>query len=334
MKAAVYAKSARHGIAVVSTATKPPLPKHGEVLVRVRAAAQNPADLKLPRIPIVGWFTTGNVVGFDWAGVVEAVPQDSPFKVGDAVYGASKGGMADYVLAPAFKVALKPKTMTFAEAASLPVAAMTALQGLHRNGLTAGERLLVVGASGGVGSAAVQIGKAMGAHVTGLCSGASAPLVHSLGADEVVDYTDASAMAAIGATEAGRFHLIFDTVSSPDACDPDYEARLRKAGALAAGGRYAACTSASALDLVRGLIQAVTGWRVQRRGYDCVFCEHKGEDLAQLGAWADGGKLRAVLQGGAPVPFTQEAIDAAYDALHSRRVRGKLVVDVCDAGAK
>lgn len=329
MKAALFDPRAAHGIAVVPDAPAPRAPRDGEVLVRVHAAGLNPADLKLPRIPVAGWFTRGTGVGFDLAGVVEAAPPGSPFPAGTPVYGAHKGAIAERILVPAAKLAPKPSALTFAQAAALPVAAMTALQGLRRNGVGPGDRVLVVGASGGVGSAGVQVAKALGAaHVTAVCSaGASAALAAQLGADATVDYADPAAMARLG--EAPKFSVVLDTVSSPDACDPDYEALLRRCGAVAPGGRYVACTSASALDIVRGMLAASTGWNLQRRGYDFVLCEHHGSDLAALGGWAAEGKLRAVLHpGGGVVPFNQQALDAAYDLLKSRRVKGKLVVDI------
>ena len=112
------------------------------------------------------------------------------FKPGDEVYGTARGSFAEFVCANEDRIALKPANLTFEQAAAVPTAAITALQGLRdKGGLRAGQHVLVLGAGGGVGSFAVQIAKAYGAHVTGVCSTAKVDLVRSLGADEVIDYT-------------------------------------------------------------------------------------------------------------------------------------------------
>ena len=169
----------------------------GQVLVRVHASSANPYDWHLicgeptlMRPQLGGIRAPRRVVGADFAGVVEALGRDvQGVAVGDEVYGFADGAFAEYVAAPAGRVARKPATLTFAEAAAVPLAAITALQGLRHGELAEGQRVLVMGASGGVGTFAVQLATHMGAQVTGVCSTGRLDLVRSLGADDVIDYT-------------------------------------------------------------------------------------------------------------------------------------------------
>ncbi len=176
-----------------------PTPVEGQVLVRVHASAANPYDwhfikgepffirlgpggLRAPKHPIPGG---------DFAGVVEAVgPGDIDLEVGEEVYGFCHGAFAEYVACPMGRLAKKPAGLTFEQAASLPLAATTAWQGLRDvGGIEAGQKVLIIGASGGIGSLAVQMATAWGAKVTGVCSAPNVALVRSLGADHVIDYT-------------------------------------------------------------------------------------------------------------------------------------------------
>lgn len=167
-----------------------------QVLVRVRAASTNPYDWHLVcgepvlmRPALGGVRAPTRVVGADFAGVVaevgSAVRTVAP---GDEVYGFADGAFAELLAAPAGRLARKPANLTFVEAAAVPLAAITALQGLRRGGLTQGQHVLVLGASGGVGTFAVQLAKHAGAEVTGVCSTSRLDLVRGLGADHVIDY--------------------------------------------------------------------------------------------------------------------------------------------------
>jgi NADPH:quinone reductase-like Zn-dependent oxidoreductase len=167
------------------------------VLVRVRAASINPADwYGLTGRPYVGRTQQGllkpkqRVLGVDFAGTVEAVGREvTELRPGDEVFGGRSGALAEYVCVRN-AVALKPANLTFEQAAAVPVAAITALQGLRDKGqIQPGQKVLINGASGGVGTFAVQIAKALGAEVTGVCSTRNVDLVRSLGADHVIDYT-------------------------------------------------------------------------------------------------------------------------------------------------
>ena len=169
-----------------------------EVLVRVHAAGVDPGVWHLMTglpylIRIAGYgfrAPKSPVRGNDLAGRVEAVGKDvTQFKVGDEVYGTSDGTFAEYVSAKASKVALKPASLSFEEAAAVPTSALTALQGLRDHAeAQPGQRVLIIGASGGIGTFAVQLAKAFGAEVTGVCSTTKVDMVRSLGADHVIDY--------------------------------------------------------------------------------------------------------------------------------------------------
>jgi NADPH:quinone reductase-like Zn-dependent oxidoreductase len=176
-----------------------PVASDDEVLVRVRATSVNPADwYGVTGRPYVGRAQMGllkpkeRALGVDYAGTVEAVGKNvTQFRPGDEVFGGRNGAFADYVCAREDRaVVLKPADVTFEQAAAVPVAAITALQGLRDKGqLQPGQKVLINGASGGVGTFAVQIAKSLGAEVTGVCSTRNVDLVRSLGADHVIDYT-------------------------------------------------------------------------------------------------------------------------------------------------
>jgi NADPH:quinone reductase-like Zn-dependent oxidoreductase len=195
--------AARHGygspdVLEIQEIEKPDLADDG-VLVRVHAASVNPADwYGLTGTPYVGRAEMGllkpkqRLLGTDFAGTVEAVGKDvTQFRPGDEVFGGRNGAFAEYVcVAEDRAVVPKPANLTFEQAAAVPVAALTALQGLRDKGqLQPGQKVLINGASGGVGTFAVQIAKALGAEVTGVCSTRNVDVVRSLGADHVVDYT-------------------------------------------------------------------------------------------------------------------------------------------------
>jgi NADPH:quinone reductase-like Zn-dependent oxidoreductase len=168
-----------------------------EVLVRVRAASVNPADwyamAGFPYVarPQMGLRTPRARLGLDVAGEVVAVGERvTRFKAGDEVFGAGSGTLAEYAAVPEDALVAKPAKLSFEQAAAVPVAGLTALQGLRdKGGIRPGRRVLINGASGGVGTFAVQVAKAFGADVTGVCSPRNGDLVASLGADQVIDYT-------------------------------------------------------------------------------------------------------------------------------------------------
>ena len=175
-----------------------PVPMDNDILVRVRAASINPVDGHMIRgswlmRPMSGLRKPKNTrFGTDFAGIVEAVGKDvTNFKLGDEVFGAKNGAVADYICVKADRaIVMKPNNITFEQAGSVAVAGLTALQGLRDKGrIQTGQKVLINGASGGVGTFAVQIAKAFGTEVTGVCSTRNVDLVKSIGADRVIDYT-------------------------------------------------------------------------------------------------------------------------------------------------
>ena len=198
--------------------TEKPVPRDGEVLIKVRAASVNPLDWRLMKgKPSILRIFFGlrkprqSRPGVDVAGEVEAVGTNvTQFKAGDEVFGACRGAFAEYACTAASKVAMKPDNVTFEQAASVNVAGLTALQGLRDKGkIQPGSKTLVNGAAGGVGTFAVQIAKSFGAHVTGVCSTRNIDMVRSIGADEVIDYTQNDFT-----TSSQRFDLILDCVGN------------------------------------------------------------------------------------------------------------------------
>jgi NADPH:quinone reductase-like Zn-dependent oxidoreductase len=262
-----------------------PAPDAGEVLVRVLAASVNAADWHLLRgKPLFSRATLGllrpkhKILGGDIAGQVEVVGSDvTRFTSGDEVYANlldhGYGGFADYVAVPAGVMALKPANLSFEEAAAVPMAAVTALQGLGRHGdITPGQQVLINGGTGGVGSFAVQLAKAHGAEVTAVTSTPNLDLVRSLGADHVVDYTTTDF------TRGGRrYDLILDTVGNRSVAD------LRRA--LAEGGK-AAVTGFTSVARLLGVSL--------RGGKDVaqVQAHVTSRDLELLSELIEAGKVR------------------------------------------
>jgi NADPH:quinone reductase-like Zn-dependent oxidoreductase len=195
VKAIVHERYGPPDVLELQEIEKPELVDDG-VLVRVRAASINPADWYAMKGPWFARLGSGlrnpkeRLLGADFAGTVDAVGKDvTEFRPGDEVFGGRTGALAEYVCARK-AVAKKPANVTFEQAAAVPVAGLTALQGLRDKGrVQAGQKVLINGASGGVGTFAVQIAKALGADVTGVCSTRNVDLVRSLGADHVIDYT-------------------------------------------------------------------------------------------------------------------------------------------------
>ena len=196
MKAAVYSRYGPPDVVQISDVEKP-VPGDDEVLIKVRAASINPADWHFMRgmpypVRIIGGLRKPKIrLGLDVAGQVEAVGRNiTQFKPGDEVFGSCRGALAEYASTSQSALALKPDNATFEQAASVPLAAYTALQGLRDKGhIQPGQKVLINGAAGGVGTFGVQIAKWFGADVTGVCSTRNVEMVRSIGADRVIDYT-------------------------------------------------------------------------------------------------------------------------------------------------
>jgi NADPH:quinone reductase-like Zn-dependent oxidoreductase len=316
MKAFMYEKYGPPGTLRMAEVEKP-APDADEVLVKVLAVSVNPADWHSMRAkPLFSRLTLGllrpkhKILGVDIAGQVEALGSAvSGFKPGDEVYGNlldhGYGGFAEYVSVPADGVALKPANLSFEEAAAVPMAAVTALQGLRHHGeIQAGRKVLINGASGGVGSFAVQIAKSYGAEVTGVTSTRNIDLVRSLGADHVVDYTTTDFVRG-----GRRYDLILDTIGNRSVPD------LRRA--LAEGGKTAVTGFTSVAKLMGVSL---------RGGKDIaqVSAHVATKDLKLLSELIEVGKVRPQID--RRYPFAE--IPAAIAYLEQGRARGKVVVGV------
>jgi NADPH:quinone reductase-like Zn-dependent oxidoreductase len=297
-----------------------PGPRAREVLIKVMAVSVNPADWHCIRgRPLFSRATLGlrrpknPVFGVDVAGTVEAVGAGvTRFKAGDEVYAnlldRSFGGFAEYVSTTEDVVARKPANLSFEEAAAVPMAAITALQGLRHFGpVRAGQSVLVNGASGGVGHFAVQIAKASGATVTGVTSTRNLDLVRALGAGRVVDYVRRDFT-----TEGQRYDLIIDTIGNRSPAD------LRRT--LTANGKAAVTGFTS----MRGLVALglFGGKRIK-----LVQAHATAADLDALTALIEAGKVRPAID--RSYPFTELPEALAY--LETGRARGKVVVAVAAA---
>jgi NADPH:quinone reductase-like Zn-dependent oxidoreductase len=291
-----------------------PAPAAGEVLVKVLAASVNAADWHLMRgKPLFSRATVGllrpkhKILGVDIAGRVEAAGSGvTGFQPGDEVYANlldhGYGGFAEYVAVPVTVAAPKPASLSFEEAAAVPMAAVTALQGLRHHGeLQPTQRILVNGATGGVGTFAVQIAKAYGPEVTAVTSTPNLDLVRSLGADHVVDYTTTDF-----ASSGRRYDRILDTVGNRSVPD------LKRA--LAAGGK-AAVTGFTSVPRLLGVSL--------RGGKDIaqVQAHVTTSDLELLSELIEAGQLRPQID--RRYPFAE--IPAAIAYLEHGRARGKVV---------
>jgi NADPH:quinone reductase-like Zn-dependent oxidoreductase len=290
-----------------------PAPGPGQVLIENHASSVNPIDWKLAGggLKLMFPLKFPAVLGFDLAGRVTAVGEGiTKFKAGDEVYARTNvmpgGAYAEFSAVDADVVALKPAGMSFLEAAAVPLAALTAYQALrHKAELQSGQKVLINGASGGVGVYAVQIAKALGAHVTAVCSKANAELATFLGADEVIDYKTADPLSG---TEP--YHAIFDCVASIG-----YSKAKRR---LAKGGTYISTLPDAAL-----MLAGVFGFLSSTKAV-LIVVESSGPDLDQLRAWADAGKLRSIIDS----EFTLDEIIKAHERSQGGRARGKIVVKI------
>ncbi len=291
-----------------------PQPGPGQVLIEVAASAVNPIDWNLHN-GMLRWVRPVRFPAtpcFDFAGEVKALgPQTLGFKPGDRVFGMlplrAYGAAAVYLAVDAACVAAMPGNLSFQEAAGLPLAGMTALQALRDQGrLVANRRVLVVGASGVVGHYAVQIAKALGAQVTGICSTRNIDLVRSLGADEVIDYTRNEARPL-----AGHFDLIFDTVMS--------QAFSHWHPSLARDGVYV-----SLLPQLGLILHSLTLPLYSRQRVRFTFVKPNREDLGYLGGLAQNGQLRTVIDSVHPLT----GLPAALQKGQTGRARGKIILAV------
>ena len=302
-----------------------PTPADNQVLVRVRAASVNPLDLTIrgPWLlrPLFGMRKPKDTrLGVDYAGTVEAVGKNvTQFKPGDEVFGAKNGALAEYVCALADKyVVLKPANMTFEQAASVPVAAITALQGLRDKGkIQPGQKVLINGASGGVGTFAVQIAKSFGTEVTGVCSTRNVDLVRSIGADHVIDYTKED----FTKTDQ-RYDLIFDLVGNHSF--PERRHILNPNGICVMAGVGGAGWHDGMGVRLAGELNAYVRSRFVSEKFVAYIAELNKADLTFLGDLMQSGKMTPVID---KTYKLNEAADALR-YLETGHARGKVVITV------
>jgi NADPH:quinone reductase-like Zn-dependent oxidoreductase len=320
MRAAICTQYGTPDVVQIADVEKP-VPKDKEALIRVRAASVNPLDWHLKRgTPYIIRIITGlrkpknTRLGVDVAGQVEAAGRNvSQFKPGDAVFGTCVGAFAEYVCASEQVLAVKPDNMTFEQAAAVPIAALTALQGLRDKGrIQPGQKVLVNGASGGVGTFTVQIAKAFGAEVTGVCSTRNVEMVRSIGADRVIDYTQEDF------TKSGqRYDLIFDLVAnhSLSACRHSLNPR----------GIYVAAGALHDRPMIgilgRAIAALVLSWFVSQN-FVMFIAKVNKEDLAILHEFMKAGKVVPVID----KLYRLSEVPEAIRYLEDRHARGKLVI--------
>jgi NADPH:quinone reductase-like Zn-dependent oxidoreductase len=325
MKAAVQCEYGSPNVLQVRDIEKP-TPDDAQILVRVRAASVNPLDGHQLRggwalRPMTGLRKPKDTrIGVDYAGVVEAVGKNvTQYKVGDEVFGGRAGSLAQYVCAKADRgVAIKPPVLTFEEAASIGVAGITALQGLRdQGGVQAGSKVLINGASGGVGTFAVQIAKALGAEVTGVCSTRNLDLVKSLGADHVIDYTKEDFTKG-----DQRYDVLFDNIDNHTFSERRHVLTPNgicvNVGLGGAGWR-----EDTGLHMLRALTTPLMS-KFTSQKFKFFVAQFNHNDLAYLAGLMQAGKMKPVIDRSYKLDQVSEAI--AY--LEQGHARGKVVVTV------
>jgi NADPH:quinone reductase-like Zn-dependent oxidoreductase len=322
MKAIVCTKYGSPDVLQLQEVAKP-APKDDEILIKIHAASINSRDWRMMRANpffirlMPGGFLQpkNKILGADVAGRVEAIGRYvKQFKPGDEVFGylpsaTGRGTFAEYVCANEKAITLKPANLTFEQAAAVPLAAMTALQGLRNKGnLHPGQKVLINGASGGVGTFAVQIAKAFGAEVTAVCSTRNLEMVRSLGADHLIDY---------GKEDFTQNRQQYDLILAVNGYHPisDYLRALTAEGTyVVAGGSMAQLFEA-----------ASNGKRISKTGYQkihVVSLEHNEKDLVDIKELLESGKIMPVIDGCYPLSKTAEAF-RYYEKVHAK---GKVVI--------
>jgi len=299
-----------------------PVAADDEIIVKVRTASVNPLDWHYMRgKPYVMRMDMGlgspkdPQLGVDFAGVVDSVGKNvTKFKPGDEVLGGRDGAFSEYVrVHESRNIVLKPPGISFEEAAAIPIAAITALRALRDHGkLEAGEKVLINGASGGVGTFAVQIAKSMGAEVTGVCSGRNVELVRSLGADHVIDYTKDKFTE--GTT---RYDLIIDNVFTHSLSD--YRRVLGDKGRFVMVGSN---SDGEYLGLMADAIKSGIYDKFVSQEFGFMMAALNPEDLSTLAGMMAEGKIKAVIDR----TYKFSEVPEAIRYVETGRARGKVVV--------
>jgi NADPH:quinone reductase-like Zn-dependent oxidoreductase len=331
MKAIVQTEYGSPDVLSLQEVDKPVVTANG-VLVRVRATSVNAGDWHLMRgDPFLSRLMFGGILkpkikilGMDVAGVVEAIGKDvTQFQVGDEVFGdlseCGFGAFAEYACATEAALSLKPTNISFEQAATVPCAALTALQGLRDCGrIQAGQKVLINGASGGVGSFAVQIAKALGAEVTAVCSTSKMEMLRSIGADHIIDYTQTDL------TKNGQeYDLIIDAAAYRSVFD--YLPILKTEGTYVLVG-------GSTARLFQVILFGSVISSISHRKLKCVVSKPNRSDLVILKELIEAGKIVPFIVGEAsPVEnrtYNLSEVPTAIRQLEQRQVRGKIAISV------
>jgi len=320
MKAAIYTRYGSPDVVQIKDVEKP-VPNDNEVLIRVRAASVNPYDWHFMRgMPYFVRMLAGirkpkdTRLGADVAGQVEAIGKNvTQFKSGDEVFGTSRGAFAEYARTTEKTSVMKPTNVTFEQAASAPIAALTALQSLRDKGhIQPGQKVLINGAAGGVGTFAVQIAKSFGADVTGVCSTRNVEMVRSIGANHVVDYTQEDF------TKGGRsYDIILDAVGnhSLSAC----RRVLNPKGILVMAGGTAGRWMIG--PLTRGIRAGVVS-RFVSQNMVGILAKPNQRDLTILGELMATGKVTPVIDR----RYSLSEVPEAIRYLEAGHARGKVLI--------
>jgi NADPH:quinone reductase-like Zn-dependent oxidoreductase len=322
MKAIVHCEYGGPEVLTLADIEKP-VPSDDQVLVKVHAVAVNPVDLTFHGLlllrPITGMRKPKDTrIGVDYAGVVEAVGRNvTQFKLGDEILGGARGALAEYVcVIPDRASTYKPANITFEQAAAVPVAALTALQGLRDKGkIRAGQKVLINGASGGVGTFAVQIAKSFGTEVTAVCSTRNLEMVRSIGADHVIDYTKED----FTKTDQ-RYDLIFDLV-----CNHSFSERRRilsPDGICVMGGIGGSGWHEETGGRLLGELTAYLGSLFTKQKFTTYLANLNNADLAIIAELIRDGKVVPVID----KTYSLADAAAAVAYLETGRARGKVVV--------
>jgi NADPH:quinone reductase-like Zn-dependent oxidoreductase len=300
------------------------VPRENQVLVKVHAASANALDYRrFEKLSSMGRFmeerfikSTGKVLGADIAGVVEAVgAKVTRFQPGDEVFGVavgSAGGFAEYASASENHLALKPANLSFEAAAAVPVAALTALQGLRDKGqIQPGQKVLIVSASGGVGTFAVQIAKAFGAEATAVCSSRNVSMARSIGADRVIDYTKEDF------TQGDQHYDLIFAVNGNHPLSAYRRALSPRGSYVCAGGAISQIFQAM---LLGPLMSRKSGKKLGFMG----LAKTNGNDLTALGELLESGKIAPVIEKSYPL----SEVSAAMRYLVENHAAGKVVIQV------
>ena len=325
MKAIVYCDYGLNNLKLEQI--EKPVPNDDQLLVRVRAASLNPYDWHfvegtpyVMRAMGVGLRKPKDTrLGVDFAGTVEAIGKNvTQFKPGDEVFGGRGGAFAEYVCPRETRaVAMKPANVSFDEAAAVNIAGITALQGLRDKGkVQAGQKVLINGASGGVGTFAVQIAKNLGAEVTGVCSGRNADMVRSLGADHVIDYTKEDFTKG-----AERYDVMLDNVGNRSLSECK--------GVLTPKGKYVLVGGGGASDqgFLGGLgkaLWAVVYSKFVNQQMGMMMADANQKDLTILADMMQSGKVKAVIDR----TYKLDQVPEAIRYLEQGHARGKVIITV------